>query len=70
MKIPVTLKGGTKRDLCKAQLDCYLSAGLIASFMRSDGWVKTNRDKLRKIKASFAGKDRRKGGPFTEEYWF
>lgn len=69
MKIPAIFKGGIKRDLSKAQLDCWLSVGLINSFMRSDGWVETSRDKLRNISGAFAGDDRR-NGPLAEEYWF
>jgi hypothetical protein len=70
MKVAVVMKDGTGRTVSKDELQFLLATRKIDSFQRSDGWVRIDRDKLRRRSFPYAGSNRREHGPFAKDIWY
>lgn len=70
MKIPVVFRDGTEQTVTREELQFLMATKQVMFFKRSDGWVVVGRDKMRSQKTSFSGKERRKHGIFSKEYWY
>lgn len=65
MLIPVVLKDGHEELVGKDELQFLLTTDGVLFFKRSDGWTVLGRDKMRKKRSRYNGKDRREHDVFS-----
>ena len=70
MFIPVVLKDGHEELVSKDELRSLMFNKQVMFFKRSDGWVVPGRDKMRDLKVTYNGVERRQHNVFSlVDHW-